>query len=425
MPPKLIPALAAILCASAFSVDAQQFVPKSIQFVGDSEHSNAELLAASGLKKGAVLTYAQMNDVSKHLMDTGMFASLTFKFDGQDLIFQLTPSDQLLPIYLDNLPTAPGTDIEAKIHQQFPLYHGKISTEGDTMEQVRACLETILAAQGIKASVLATQGADAKTHHVNSVHFSIASPPVQIQIKQIDGASADFQEKLQGIARETAKIPFDTAHSAASIDQAFTLFYQDRGYAAVKVDAQRAGDVVADAASIAVPFAVTIQEGRVYKVGTVHLPDNAPVTAAEVAKILTPTPNSPVDGVRVRTLWTLIAGRCHAKGYLDCKLTPTSHFDEATATVNYDLAIDPGPVYHLAFVKFENVSDELRTMLIRNWQMLPGDPFNETYVANFILTVQQNDPVLRRTLAGVKTTFDATADPQTHDVNVVIRLAKQ
>jgi outer membrane protein insertion porin family len=115
----------------------------------------------------------------------------------------------------------------------------------------------------------------------------------------------------------------------------------------------------------------------------------------------------------------------HAKGYLDCKLTPTPKFDESTMTVNYDVAIEPGPVYHLGFVKFDNVSDELRTYLIRNWQMLPGDPFNETYVANFIASVQKNDPVLRRSLAGIKTTFDAVADPQTHDVNVVIRLAKQ
>jgi hypothetical protein len=57
--------------------------------------------------------------------------------------------------------------------------------------------------------------------------------------------------------------------------------------------------------------------------------------------------------------------------------------------------------------------------------MLPGDPFDETYVSNFIVKAQEHDPVLKRTLAGVKTKFDATADPQTHDVNVVIRLEKQ
>jgi len=45
-------------------------------------------------------------------------------------------------------------------------------------------------------------------------------------------------------------------------------------------------------------------------------------------------------------------------------------------------------------------------------------------VANFLVKAQAQDPVLRRSLAGVKAKFDATADPQTHIVNVVIRLEK-
>jgi len=424
MPPKLIPAvLAALLCASV-SAHAQNFIPKSIQFKGDPDHSTDELLAAAELKKGIALNYAQMNEVSKRLMDTGMFSSLTFKFDGQDLIFQVTPSDQLLSIHLDNLPLAAGPDLDAKIHQQLPLYHGKVPSEGTTQELVRASLENILTAQGLKATVIATPAADPKTHHVDSVHFSISSPSVQIEIKQLDGASADFQEKLNAIAKQASKIPFDTDASASSIEHLFTVFYQDRGYAAVKVQAVRAGDIVVDPASVTVPFAVKIQEGRLYRLGAIRLPDNVPVTQAEITKTLAATPNGPVEGVRFRTLLGLIASRYHSKGYLDCKLTPTPQFDESASTVNYSIAVESGPVYHLGFVKFDNVSDELRTFLIRNWQMLPGDPFNESYVANFISTVQQNDPVLRRSLSGVKTTFDAIADPQTHDVNVVIRLAK-
>ena len=425
MPPKLIPAVVAALLCSSVSLHAQKFQPKSIQFNGDPEYSNDELLAASGLKKGQVLTYAEMNDVSRHLLDTGMFASLNFKFDGQDLIFQLTPSDQLLPIHFDNLPIATEPDLDAKLHAQFPLFHGKVPTEGGTQDQVRGSLEEMLAAQGMKASVVATPAADPKTHHVNSIHFTIASPPVQVDVKQIDGGSPEFQEKLQALAKQASKIAFDSDNTATSIEHAFTVFYQDRGYAAVKVQAERTGDIVADPTSITVPYAVKIQEGHVYKIGTVHLPDDVSVTPAEVAKTLAATPNGPVEGVRVRTLWGLVVGRYHSKGYLDCKLTPTAHFDESTTTVNYDVSVETGPVYHLAFVKFDNVSDELRSMLIRNWQLLPGEPFNETYVANFIGTAQQNDPVLRRTLANVKTSFDATADPQTHDVNVVIRLAKQ
>lgn len=423
MPRKLALVLAAIYLCLAFPIHAQKFIPKTIQFNGDPEHSNADLLAASGLKKGETLDYAEMNATSKRLMDTGMFASLTFKFDGQDLIFQLTPADQLVPIHLDNLPLAPSLDVNAKLHQQFPLFLGKVPPEGGMLEQVRAALEALLSADGIKASVIATPGADAKTRHVNSMHFSIASPAVQVTVKQIDGASAEFQEKLHTLADETAKIPFDTENSTESIERAFANFYQDRGYAAVKVKAERVGDPVLDTNAITVPYNVKIEEGRLYKVGSVHVPDGALVTQADVARVLSPVPN-PVTGARLRFLWSFIAERYHAKGYLDCKITPAPRLDDANSTVNYDVSIDPGPVYHLAFVKFENVTDQLRALLIKNWQMMPGDPFDETYVAGFVIAVQKSDPVLRATLANVKARYNITADTQSHDVNVVLRLER-
>jgi len=422
---KLCLALVCLALSSA-SVPAvgQKFLPKTIQFKGDPEYSNAELLKAAGLKKGAVLSYADMNDTSKRLMDTGILSSLAFKFDGQDLIFQLTPADQLVPIKLENLPLAAGPGLDAKLHDLFPLYHGKVPTEGGLLEQVREAFEALLNSEGVKASILATPAADPRTHHVNAIDFTISAPSVQVDVKNIDGASVEFQDKIHAIAIDAAKTPFDTENSAGNLELAFTRFYQDRGYAAVKVHAIRSGNVVATPESIVVPFAVSIEEGRLYKVGAIHLPDGAPFTQAEIDKILNPPGAGPITGIRLRTLWSALAGRYRSKGNLDVKVTPQPQFDEPNATVSYSVAIDPGPVYHLSFVKFDNVGDEMRSLLIRNWQMLPGDPFDESYVANFITKVQEHDPVLKRSLAGVKAKFDATADPQSHDVNVVIRLER-
>jgi outer membrane protein assembly factor BamA len=98
---------------------AQKFLPKSIQFNGDSEYSDQEFLSASGLKEGQVLDDSEMNVHSKRLMDTGVFDGLTFKFDGQDLIFLLTPATQLYPIELENLPLSPGQELDAKLHELF------------------------------------------------------------------------------------------------------------------------------------------------------------------------------------------------------------------------------------------------------------------------------------------------------------------
>src|ERR1039457_591415 len=92
-----------ILCSLAIlgasqPASAQKFQPKTIQFKGDPEYSDQELLAAAGLKRGGVFTSAEMNDHSKLLMDSGVFDNLTYKFDGVDLIYTLIPSSTLYPI---------------------------------------------------------------------------------------------------------------------------------------------------------------------------------------------------------------------------------------------------------------------------------------------------------------------------------------
>jgi outer membrane protein assembly factor BamA len=239
----------------------------------------------------------------------------------------------------------------------------------------------------------------------------------------VDGASANLAAKLEPIVKEVGEQAYDSANSTANVEDAFRSFYEDQGYAAVKVHAARAGDPVVSAEAIQVPFAVTVEEGRLYKLGAIQPPPDAPVDKAEIDKVLNNAANSS-RGVGIRSVWSLVAQRYRSKGYLDCVLTPHAQIDEAAGTVNYTLAVNPGPVYHLAFVKFDNVSDELRALLMRNWQMMPGEPFDPSYAASFIIKAQNQDPVLRKTLAGVKSKFDVSADPQTHEVNLVMRLER-
>lgn len=417
--------LAAVaVLAAACPAAAQKFLPKSIQFQGAPEYSDEELLAATGLKNGVVLGYTDMQDYSKRLMDTGVFAALAFKFDGQDLIFLLTPSTDLFPIRIENLPLVPGKDLDAKLHARLPLYHGKVPADGGLTGDVRAALEKILAGEGLQTTVIKTMIGDPNTQNVIAVSYSIAAPPVQVKVVHVDGVSAPNQGKVEALAGDAEKEPFDTSNSASNFERVVEQFYNDKGYAAAKVHVAQSGNPSMESDSIVVPFSLQIDEGRVYEVKSVQLPPGTPVTQAEVDKILAPTADRPSEGVRVRSVWVLISSRYKAKGNLDCKVTPHAELDEAAGTVSYTVDVDPGPVYHLGFVKFDNVSEDLRALLIHNWQMMPGDPFNESYVANFIAIAQKQDPVLRRSLAGAKAKFDATADPRTHEVNVVIRLEK-
>jgi len=106
-------------------------------------------------------------------------------------------------------------------------------------------------------------------------------------------------------------------------------------------------------------------------------------------------------------------------------VTVHTDLDDAAGVANYTLDSDPGPVYHLAYLKFENTSDETRTLLMKYWQMVPGDPYDESYVNKFILQAPSWDRELSHALSGMKASYDAQADTEKHEVTLVIRLEKQ
>ena len=125
--------LAAAFVVFAASGSAQEYQPRSIEFKGAPEYSDQELLAGSQLKPGISLTVDAMKDHARILLDTGVFDNITFQFTGGDLRYQLTPSTTLSAIHLANLPLSAGKDLDAKIHDLVPLYHGKVPADSEPM----------------------------------------------------------------------------------------------------------------------------------------------------------------------------------------------------------------------------------------------------------------------------------------------------
>ena len=411
-----------IAAAAVKTAAAQKFIPKNIQFNGDPEYSSQELMQAAGLKKGEVLSYTSMNSTAQQLMNTGMFDGVTFKFDGQDLVFYLTPASQLLPVKLDNLPFSEGEDVNAKLHGLLPLYHGKVPNAGGLMDEVKKDLENMLAADGIHADVAGIVSGAPGSQTPSAMTYSITSPQVLVSVARLDGVSAANQPQVQAVLADVTKNPFDADSSADNLERAVRLFYEDHGYAAAKIQVVRSGNAEVTANSILVPFAVTVQEGSVYKLAGIQLPAGAPIAQAEVDKELAKHPDEALQGVRLRTALGLIAESYKAKGYLDCKITPRPQLNDAAGTVSYLVDVVPGPVYHLGFVKFADMSDATRMLLMRYWQMMPGDVFDQSYAETFVLKARMQDRTLAQTLGNAKVKYIETEDLQSHTVNLVIQL---
>lgn len=424
MPRRLVLPLAALaLVFSSMAAFAQSFQPKSIRFTGAPDYSDQEMVTTLGLTPGAVLTYDQMNRAAQKLVDTGMFSSVSFKFDGQDLIFQLAPASGLVPLHLQNLPLHAGKELDDRLHHQFPLYHGELPEQGGLTESVRVALEQMLAAQGIKASVVATTGKDPQ-HKPSSVGFAIASPAVLVGDLRTEGAVVALDPRASAIVTKFSGTPYDVEGSPAAIEADFTAYYKDQGYPDPAVHVTPIGKAVVSANGIRIPMRVSIVPGVQYKLAAVTLAPNLLVSQADFDRQFHFRPGEVADGERLRTAWKFIAQPYRERGYIKAQVQPAVTIDHSKNTVNYDVTVEPGPQYTMGKLTIDNVTDDLRSQMMAAWKMPAGSLFNESVISGFFSTHGVN-PSLEQALSGADYRYVVLPNDATRTVDVKLSLEKK
>jgi outer membrane protein insertion porin family len=421
---KLCLVFGSLFVASALTASAQSFQPKNIVFKGDSGHSDAELMTVVGLTKGTTLTSAQINDHVKQLVDSGLYQDVSFTFNGQDLIFQLTPVAQLYPIHLENLPMTADADLAARLHKQLPLYHGKVPLNGNLLEDARKALEAELAGKGIKASIITTPVNDTRTGKVTGISFLITDPNVSIGEIQLDGASPSLATKGRLVLATSIGKPFSSDGSPSELETALANYYGANGYIDAKVQAKARLDAIADTAGIHIPFSVTVEEGMQYKIAGIHLAPEMLVTQADFDKHSGLHAGDVVSLEKLRENWLFVSRQYHNQGYIKANIIPSASLDRAQGTVSYSVTADRGSQYTMGKLSVENVSDDLRAAIVAAWPMQPGAIFNEGAIRGFTATHEVH-PQLERIFQTVNVTYTLNPHEDVHSVDVVLRLEKK
>ncbi len=107
---------------------------KGVRFQGATEYTQLELLAAAGLKPDARVNLRDVKVHAKRLTDTGFFQEVKTTSDSKTVLFTLTPSGQLYPMHLENLPLTPGKELDTKLRERFPLYRGLLPAGGSVVD---------------------------------------------------------------------------------------------------------------------------------------------------------------------------------------------------------------------------------------------------------------------------------------------------
>jgi outer membrane protein assembly factor BamA len=416
-------AVLALLIFSSLLLPAQRRTQAlAIRFDGAPQYTQQELLAAAGLKPDSHLSPAEVKAHARQLNDTGLFKEVKFSSSRKTLLFTLTPISQLYPMHLDNVPLTPGKELDATLHARLPLYHGLLPPSGSLDDGICRAFEEMLAAKGVKATINAALTSGLGAQKLTAVNFTVTSPAVRIGPIQLTGVSPTMDAKARLLASGQTGNSFDTENTAAGLQHAFEDLYQDQGYAAVQVNVAQSGAFIVSDQSVAIPYTVSVNEGEIYKLGTIDLPSDALVTRTDVEKMLSKYPRS--AGRPLDLFVVAVRDAYNARGYLDCAIALHPAFNQGSHIVNYRLDITPGEQYRMGTVKFEGAPDAIANRLKLAWKMAPGDVFDESYLAGFTAQAQKKDKTLAKWMRTVITTDDFKADAATHQVNCVFHFAK-
>jgi hypothetical protein len=106
-------------------------------------------------------------------------------------------------------------------------------------------------------------------------------------------------------------------------------------------------------------------------------------------------------------------------GYLDAYIDAHPQEDKTARTVSYSLQVTPGDIYHIKSVTPLNLSAAAQKDFDFGWLLKPGTPYDPIYATNFLT---KNTALL--SLAGYTASFQASADTQTHLVDLTINFVR-
>lgn len=393
---------------------AQKYVAKKITFSGTTL-SQAELLAASGLKPGETLGQQEIQAGAQKLIDTGMFSDVQFSFDGVDLNYALKPADGMQPVSYLNFPWWDDQALTALLEAKVPLFHGEIPPESAMQQQVAAALTELLAEKGVTATVTGTPRAALGGGKAGGIEYQIVAPPVEVGSVHLSGVSAEWAEPVLAIQKAAEGQDFDPA-TEATLEAALRAIYHRQGYLEMTVTGYAHGTPVMVDGKVWVPVSARVQEGAQYRVRGMHFAGDAVMTADEFSKMAKLHLADIANEDLLRGTLAEISLEYRSKGYLRAKLDATPKLDVATRTVDYTVTVVPGPVFTMGTLGLMNVSDEQRAEVLKAWPLKEGDVYNAVLVGQFLLKYKEQ----LHSLDGWSAAYKAYEHEDTHVVDLVV-----
>ena len=256
---------------------------ETLKIQGNRRISSEKIIAASGLKVGALVVKADFDTARAHLLAGGAFESVGYEFKpsaantGYDATFQVVEVDQLYSYRFEELPF-PDDAIRAALRKQEPLLGDQIPATKEVIDRYVIAIQQLA---GDKVTVTGKLSSDLPGSLM--LLFRPNTPRAQIAEVHFTGNQVLPAPMLM---RALGEVAIGTAYSEAGLrlllDSSIRPLYDARG----RIRVSFPKTVVEPALNVdGVSVTVTVDEGPSYNMGQVKFAGVTPAEAAELQRI--------------------------------------------------------------------------------------------------------------------------------------------
>jgi outer membrane protein insertion porin family len=348
--------------------------------------SNIKLEGLQRITEGTVYNYLPVNigdhltpqrvrEALRALYATGFFRDVQLRRDGTTLIVAVAERASLESVDIKGNKDIKTEDLQKSL-RNVGLAAGK-TFDRSTLDDVTQYLTDQYNSRGKYAVQVDSKVEDLPDNRVR-VNINIKEGN-RSKIRQINivGNTA-FRDKdiLATLSLQTPNltswIKSNDRYSRESLQgdlDKITAYYQDRGYANVRIDSVQVA-IAPDKSDIFIT--VNITEGSVYKLGEIKLGGNLIVPEAQLRALLLVRTGQTYSQRIISATEELMRNRLGAEGFYFAKVEPVPETDEEHKVVNLTLFVNPGSrtyVRHITFTGSTRSNDET---LRREMRQLEG-----------------------------------------------------
>lgn len=388
----------------------------AIHVTGNRIYSEAQVIAASGLKLGQNASEALFDEARNRLVETGAFESIGYKFgptsDGKGYsgTFEVVEVEQLYPVRFEDLPVS-EKEIATFMAQRHPLFRDRIPGTKQTIDSYASALQEMLAkksfAEPVNGRLVADQPGEL------SVLFRPGKRLAAVAEVAFTGNQAVTTAHLQNtFAAVAVGAQYREVTIRQLLDTSIRPLYETRGRLRVsfpKIASEPAPEVEG------VRVNITVEEGPEYKFGEIRAAAGV-LNPKEVVELAGLKPGETANFNLVDAAIDRIQQRLRVGGYMQSKTHVERTIHDKVKNVDLTFVTAAGPKFQMGRLTIQGLDIVTEPAIRKLWAMQQGAPYNADYPPMFLARVREDGYLdnLR------STSFDQKIDEKNHTVDVTL-----